>query len=35
MALVADKMRRARRELARVRVRAADTPVLPDRRSVP
>jgi hypothetical protein len=35
MALVADKMRRARRELARVRVRGADTPVLPDRRSEP
>jgi hypothetical protein len=35
MALVADKMRRARHELARVRVRTADTPVLPDRRSAP
>jgi hypothetical protein len=35
MALVADKMRRARHELARVRVRTADGPVLPDRRSTP
>ncbi|WP_441240927.1 hypothetical protein [Tardiphaga sp. 768_D3_N2_1] len=35
MALVADKMRRARRELARVRVRVADTPTSPDHRSVP
>lgn len=32
MALVADKMRRVRRELARVRVRVADRPTIPDRR---
>jgi hypothetical protein len=35
MALVADKMRRARRELARVRVHVADVPADPDRRSAP
>lgn len=33
MALVADKMRRARRELARVGVRQAEIPLLPSRRS--
>ncbi len=33
MALVADKMRRARLELARVGVRHAEIPTLPDRRS--
>jgi hypothetical protein len=35
MALVADKMRRARHELARVGVRHAEIPTLPDRRSAP
>jgi len=33
MALVADKMRRARHELARVGVRPVEIPTLPDRRS--
>lgn len=35
MALVADKMRRARHALARVGVRQAEIPTLPDRRDAP